>query len=52
VTGAWRRCLGRDALYRGVGTTSDCPPGTMIVLVPLPLLSNIPGTGEPGIMTD
>ena len=34
--------------YRGVGTTSEELPGTMIVLVPLPLLMSIPGTAEPG----
>jgi hypothetical protein len=39
-------------LYRGVGTTPEVWPGTIIVLVPLPLFINVPLTGEPGIMTD
>jgi hypothetical protein len=33
-------------------TSWDGPPGTMIELVPLPLFSIMPLTGEPGIMTD
>ena len=39
------------AAYRGVGTPSDGLPGTMIVLVPLPLLMSVPGMAEPGIVT-
>jgi hypothetical protein len=40
------------AFYRGVGTTPEVWPGTIIVLVPLPLFISVPLTGEPGTMTD
>jgi hypothetical protein len=36
------------ALYRGVDTTSGAPPGTINVLVPLPLFISRPGAPEPG----
>jgi hypothetical protein len=38
--------------YRGVGTTPEVWPGTIIVLVPLPLFISVPLTAEPGTMTD
>jgi len=41
---------GSEWVYRGVGTSSDGPPGTMIVLVPLPLFNSMPGIADPGIM--
>jgi hypothetical protein len=35
-----------------VGTAPEAWPGTIIVLVPLPLFISVPLTAEPGTMTD
>jgi hypothetical protein len=39
-------------VYRGVGTSCEGLPGTITLLVPLPLLTTVPGIAEPGIITD